>query len=220
MSNDLKALGGVKARIEGLLRDRFQSKTLRLAKASGVGESTLRHWLTSWDAGKAINPNTMALFKVAQACGVTVEWLLTGEEPEPQREAPDHLELARLREDLSSALVRIENLTNQLAEATHEGTGHARRVLELSQEIEKLKAEPSTHGLGTEEMADVEDIHRALGLRGLVDVSQVLHVAATSFRAVTRENCPPGDEQGDAEIKREGGQGGKAVRSRRATSSR
>lgn len=152
---------------------------------------------------------------------MTVEWLLTGKEPEVKPEASDSLEINRLREDLSSALVRIENLTNQFAEATREETKHARQALELSQENEKLKGQVSSLGLDPEQMVDVKDIHRALGLRGPVDVSQVLHAAATSFRAVTSQSpttSPPSDDEPDSKLKREGGQGGKAVKRRRATS--
>ena len=53
-----------------------------MAASAGVAGTTLKHWFDKWKAGEAVNPNAVALFKVARACGVSVEWLLTGEGPE------------------------------------------------------------------------------------------------------------------------------------------
>lgn len=211
---------GVALRLRAFIDKNYEGKWTVFAREIGAAAGAVKAWLggTSWPGGQALA--SMA------AVGLDVHWLVTGNKLEPEKQEPENQassaepgEVERLRKDYYGALTRIETLTNQLNEATRESINHARRALELEQENEKLKAHPSTHGLGLEEMADVKDIHRALGLRGPVDVSQVLHAAATSFRAVTRETHQSIDDEADAEIKREGGQGGKAVRSRRATSS-
>jgi len=169
--------------------------------------------------GESVNPNALALFKVAQACGVTVEWLLTGEEPEIPARPADPGEVERLRADLKTAMARVEALTNQLAEATREGINHARRALDLDQENQRLRAQLFTMGLGEAQMADVEDIHRALGLSGPVDVEQVLRAAATSFRVAERGKNSPTVHEPGAKQKSGGGQGGEGEKRRRANSS-
>ena len=75
-------LQGLRARLGQCLEDVFAGKPARLASAAGIGESTVRGWFEKWNAGESVNPNGIALYKVAQACGVSVEWLLTGNEIE------------------------------------------------------------------------------------------------------------------------------------------
>lgn len=217
--NDYEAIAGLKERLTSLLASNFKGRPARMASAAGVAGTTLKGWFDKWKAGENVTPNALALFKVAQACGVTVEWLLTGKEPEIPAAAADSGEVERLRADLKTAMARVEALTNQLAEATREGINHARRALDLDQENARLKGQIISMGLGAEQMADVEDIHRALGLSGPVDVEQVLRAAATSFRAVDRGKNPHTVHEPAAKSKDAGDQGAGPEKRRRANSS-
>ena len=49
-----------------------------LARASGVSQSTTNRILS----GRAKHPDVLSLFQLARACKVSVEWLVSGEEPE------------------------------------------------------------------------------------------------------------------------------------------
>lgn len=80
MGNDINILKGFKSRLLAQVEEKFDGKHTRLARASGIGASTIQGWVGE----KVVNPNAVALYKVAKACGVEVEWLLAGESQQPE----------------------------------------------------------------------------------------------------------------------------------------
>lgn len=62
------------------LRDKLGLKDYSVAKKIGLGRSTLSDWKT----GKHV-PNKDNLKKIADFFGVTVDYLMTGEAPSPQK---------------------------------------------------------------------------------------------------------------------------------------
>jgi len=49
-----------------------------LARVAGISQSTANRILS----GRAKQPDALSLFRLARACNVSVEWLVSGEEPE------------------------------------------------------------------------------------------------------------------------------------------
>lgn len=75
-------------RIDNLLSQN-KLKRIDLVKATGIGESTIRAWI------KGSIPSAEAAYKVAQYLGVTVEWLVTGENKNPINELKTYTEQER-----------------------------------------------------------------------------------------------------------------------------
>lgn len=66
-------MSDISSRIDSLLSEN-NLKRIDLVRGTGIGESTIRAWV------KGVTPSAEAACKVAKYLGVTVEWLVTGEE--------------------------------------------------------------------------------------------------------------------------------------------
>lgn len=75
-TNNSIDLSDFKARLTTLINADWGTKHTRLARAAGIAPSTIQGWVEK----EKVNPNVMAVYKVAKACDVTVEWLLTGQD--------------------------------------------------------------------------------------------------------------------------------------------
>ena len=83
-SSDAELLSGFKTRLSRVIDEQFSGKHTRLAREAGIGPSTIQGWISN----EGVNPNGLAITKVAKACGKTVEWLLTGEGPPEGSDKP------------------------------------------------------------------------------------------------------------------------------------
>jgi transcriptional regulator with XRE-family HTH domain len=59
------------------IKNKFDGAHTRLARAAGVPPSTIQGWVDR----ETVNPNAFAVVKIAKACGVSADWLLTGDDP-------------------------------------------------------------------------------------------------------------------------------------------
>lgn len=185
--NDQATLDGLKERIEGLLQEKFKGRPARLANAAGVGTSTTKHWFDKWKAGERVSPNGLALFKVAQACGVSVEWLLTGEGQGAATAEPAEVE--RLKTDLAEAEESLHKSWKNEGDAIASRSRLQEKyevqrgeVDELKEANERLQNELLTSGLSKPQEALLEEIRRALRLPEPLDPDQVLLAVAASYR--------------------------------------
>lgn len=147
--NNSNMLKGFKMRLQACIEDLFDGKHTRLARKSGIAPSTIQGWI---DKDK-VNPNSLALLKVARACNTTVEWLLTGEGPEAG-EGPERLRIPHLGEtevspeewDLIGRMlevIRTKGLEGKYDEALRSNVlAFHRSVIDAKKAKKNTKAEP------------------------------------------------------------------------------
>lgn len=106
-------MSAITDRIEQKL-DKMGLKRADLSRATEIHESTLRNWI------RGTSPQAEPLYKVAQYLGVTLEYLLTGEEKQAAAKTPDPL-IAKIQKLTEAQKEEVEDLVDvKLARSSKE----------------------------------------------------------------------------------------------------
>ena len=128
---DPKDLKGFKERLRRLIAEKFEGKHTRPARSAGVAASTVQSWMGK----EGVNPNGFAAAKIARACGVSTDYLLTGQS------SPTH------GDQDAEGVLQLRRKDDPQSAETRELLDLARKVLESDDDLSKKALTESIRAL-------------------------------------------------------------------------
>lgn len=193
IGNDTGKLKAFRERLSHVIEHKFQGKHTRLARKAGVAPSTVQSWIDK----EAVNPNAFALFKIAKASGVSVEWFLTGEEASGpvQIKALENLPV-HIEAFFSDLLNRWDELAPPIQNQISMVLQALRQMVTGYDWVDWVRVPPGAFKpLGVDERRLLEEAVEVLRARGrdVSGYSRMLQASIESlYETVTEMGKPPG----------------------------